>query len=120
MYKRAPRSKEMKTAYRLARAGKWEKAAKIWDALADDEKEKIAARARFNLALASEQLGELDTAIEWVNYSDEVIPKRLNDLYLATLEMRVEEEKILAEQLARVEVAEESNETEERNEEEEK
>lgn len=115
IYKKAERSQEMRDAYRLARNGQWVEAAEIWDSLADSDKEKLAARASFNMALASEQIGELMNAQEWVDYSDDLLKRKVNAQYMRTLKRRVAEQERVDAQMARVEVPAE-NETSENNE----
>ena len=48
---------------------KWQEAYDYWLGYANSDKATIKAKAEFNLALASEMLGNLDQAIEWANKS---------------------------------------------------
>lgn len=45
--------------------GKWLEAAKIWKANINNKNKRIAAKSMFNMALAAEMEGHLDTAIDW-------------------------------------------------------
>ncbi len=110
LYAVAKGNNDMRKAYRLARNGQWAEAAEIWNELADSDKEKIAARASFNMALASEQIGELANAEEWVDYSDELLNRKINERYARILKDRAAKQIRVDEQLARIEVAEESGE----------
>jgi len=109
MYKKAEGNDAMKEAYHLAKNGKWAEAAEIWNGLADSDKEKLAARASFNMALASEQIGELANAQEWVDYSDELLNRKVNEEYSRILRDRAAEQVRVDEQMARVEVPAEDN-----------
>ena len=55
----------MKKAARLAKQDQWEAAAQIWQRMVETADAKTAGRAAFNLAVASERLGYLETALKW-------------------------------------------------------
>lgn len=59
-------SADMKMATRRARSQDWVGAAQIWKKLAESSSSmKIRKRAAYNMALAAEQEGNLDLAIDW-------------------------------------------------------
>lgn len=60
-----PHKETMKHAARLARTGNWEEAGKVWYELEPLADQKTAGRAAYNLALAAEQNGQLELALEW-------------------------------------------------------
>ena len=64
-YTKAKGAPEMKIARKSARVNDWEGAAKIWKQLSYNPNPKISRRAMFNMAVASEYLGELNSAIDW-------------------------------------------------------
>jgi len=81
----------LKNAKLKVRVNKWNDAAELWQNALKDPNQKVAGRAAYNLALASEMDGKLVLAIEWAKkaYSDygnkagrsytNVLYKRLND-----------------------------------------
>ncbi len=81
----------LKNAKLKVRVNKWDEAAELWQSALKDSQKKVAGRAAYNLALASEMEGKLDLAIEWAKkaYSDygnkagrsytNLLYKRLND-----------------------------------------
>jgi len=57
-------SSGMKSAGRLARAGLWEDAMKIWDDEAMSSKRKVRQRAQHNMAVYYERIGDLQAAAD--------------------------------------------------------
>ena len=56
----------MKQAFSLAKAGDWQRAAHIWRPLASrPENGRLAGKAAYNLAVASEALGLPKVAYDW-------------------------------------------------------
>ena len=59
-------SAEMKQAFELAKQGDWQRAARLWQPLAvDPENGRLAGKAAYNLAVASEALGLPKVAYTW-------------------------------------------------------
>lgn len=65
-------NEDMESAKDLVRSGQWDEAAAIWKKYTDAEDSKLAARACFNMAVASEILGNIDAAINWAQKSYEL------------------------------------------------
>lgn len=57
---------EFKQTSEMVQEGKWMEAATIWKKLANNPNKSIAAKSKFNMALAFEMQGNLDTALQWV------------------------------------------------------
>jgi hypothetical protein len=60
---------EMLKAEKLALKNNWREAAEIWNTMAKSKNAHIAAKAKFNMALACEMEGHPDLAIEWITKS---------------------------------------------------
>ena len=60
---------DLETAARYAKQGRWNEAAEIWTNVANSPDPDIAGYACYNLALANEMNGDLDTAISWAEKS---------------------------------------------------
>ncbi len=58
---------EMKSAARLVRFNGWQQATDTWNKQATNADRKIAGRASFNMALAAEQSGDIDLALQWID-----------------------------------------------------
>lgn len=61
------KSSKFKTAHHLASVRNWAKASELWKEETANPNKKIAGRACYNMALASEMMGQLDLAVEWAN-----------------------------------------------------
>lgn len=60
-------SKEMKEAHKLVEQGKWRDAALLWgEAFEKEEKNRHKARIAVNIALANENLGDIENAVQWI------------------------------------------------------
>ena len=88
----------MKLAKNYVKRGDWDKAIKIWKSATDDEDYKVVRKAYYNLALASEIKGKLDTAIDYAEKAEQMGEKRATS-YISTLKKRQRDEKRLQEQL---------------------
>jgi hypothetical protein len=64
-FTKAKKTPEMKIARNSARVNDWEGAAKIWNALSANPNPKVSRRAMYNMAVAAEVLGDIDSAIHW-------------------------------------------------------
>ncbi len=90
--------KDLKLAKKYVKTGRWEEAIELWKSLTKSVDVKIARRAYFNLALASEIRGQLDVAIEYADKSRQLGENRSNS-YIRTLQVRKQDEEILRNQL---------------------
>ena len=89
---------EFKQAKNYVKRGDWDKAIEVWKSVSENNDYKIARRAYFNLALASEIKGKLDTAIEYAEKAEQMGVK-IATSYISTLKIRKRNEKRLQEQL---------------------
>jgi hypothetical protein len=76
----------------------WDSAIEIWLALTNEEDLKIANRAAFNMALASEIKGSLKTAIDWAKKAQKLGNKKAYN-YINVLTSRLMDEEKLKQQL---------------------
>jgi pentatricopeptide repeat protein len=84
----------LKLAKSYVKSGDWDAAIEIWKDLLNDSDKKIARRSTYNMAIASEIKGGLDTAIEWANKAKELGEKKAYN-YINVLHIRkVNEEKL--------------------------
>jgi len=79
----------------LAMNGDWMQAGEIWRELAYDDNRRVAARASFNMALASEMMDEFEIAVDWVKRSIELGLDYYPGFYLKILENRIKDKKAL-------------------------
>jgi hypothetical protein len=91
-------SDKMKTAAKQARYSNWKMATDLWNEEATSSDPKLARRASYNMALAAEQNGQIDLAIEWAERAVKLGEKRANP-YLQVLQRRKWEQEKLAEQM---------------------
>jgi hypothetical protein len=78
---------EMKTAGKMARYNNWKMASEIWNKQSTSSDRKIASRASMNMALAAEQTGDIDLAIQWCERAVQMGDKHAMR-YLQVLQMR--------------------------------
>ena len=89
---------ELKNARQYVKNGDWDTAIEIWMPLTDDVDVKIAARATFNMALASEIKGSLNTAIDWAKKAQKLGEKKAYN-YINVLNRRKMDQEKLKQQL---------------------
>ena len=89
---------DLKLAKSYVKAGNWDLAIEIWKDLLNHPEEKIARRATYNMAIASEIKGGLDTAIEWANKARKLGEKKAHN-YINLLHIRKMNEEKLKKQL---------------------
>ena len=82
-----------------ANAEDWPGAATVWQQAARNLNPKIAGRAFYNLAVASEVRGDLPGAIEWAKKAAFTCDNRQARTYLRMLNERVHAQQLIAEQL---------------------
>jgi len=92
------RHEELKNARQYVKIGDWDTAIEIWLPLTEDEDLKIANRAAFNMALASEIKGSLKTAIDWAQKAKKTGNKKAYN-YISVLTSRMIDEKKIKQQL---------------------
>lgn len=92
-------SARLKEAKRFVRMNEWEAAAKIWQAAYKSSSRKESGRAAYNMALASEVLGNLEAAKEWAkkSYTEKGIKKGLS--YSRAIDRRIRDQKVLEKQM---------------------
>jgi hypothetical protein len=56
---------DLKQTNRLVAEGKWLESAEIWKQHVNNPNKKIAAKCKFNMALACEMLNQFDAAVDW-------------------------------------------------------
>jgi hypothetical protein len=78
----------LRKAAELADNGKWEEAAVLWKKETDSTNPKIAAKARFNMALYCERKDLIIPAIDWAIKSYELIHEKYTKTYIDILEKR--------------------------------
>jgi Family of unknown function (DUF6340) len=91
-------SQSLKEGHRLVRYNNWQLAMEKWNADANSSDPKVARRASYNMALACEQNGELDLAIEWATRAQKLGEKRASR-YLSVLQQRKYDQQRLQEQM---------------------
>jgi tetratricopeptide (TPR) repeat protein len=93
-------SENLVAACRMARTGNWDGAAQLWKKETSNPDPKIAGRAYYNMAIASEISGDLDQAITWASRAYEQFNIRLGLNYVNILKNRKSNDALLAEQQA--------------------
>ena len=89
---------QMKSAGKMARYNNWKMAAEIWNKESTSSDPKIARRASMNMALAAEQTGDIDLAIQWCERAVQMGDKKAMR-YLQVLQMRKWQNDKLKEQM---------------------
>lgn len=67
---------DLKKTDALVAEGKWLEAAEIWRKHVENPNKNIAAKCKFNMALACEMLGQLDAAVDWAVQSYHVFGQK--------------------------------------------
>ncbi len=91
-------SPQLKSAHKLVRYKNWETVTDMWNKEASSSDPKVAMRASYNMALAAEQAGQLDLALEWANRAVKMGDKRA-PRYVQVLQQRKYEQQRLEEQM---------------------
>jgi len=91
-------SPEMKQAARLVRFSNWKAAADIWNKLSTSSDPKVARRASMNMALAAEQTGDIDLALQWAERAVQMGDRRA-PRYVQILQQRKWQNDKLKEQM---------------------
>jgi len=90
--------KELKNAKQYIKIRDWDAAIDIWMPLTNNLDVKLASRAAFNMALASEVKGGLDAAMDWAKKAQELGEKKAYN-YINILNRRKRDEEKLKQQL---------------------
>ncbi|HMO40027.1 MAG TPA: DUF6340 family protein [Saprospiraceae bacterium] len=91
---------QMQQAARFARADQWERAADIWrNVLRSAPDQKTAGRAAYNMAVANERAGLLDSALEWAQRAYTDFGNKTARDYIRTLQIRISDQERLRRQL---------------------
>jgi tetratricopeptide (TPR) repeat protein len=90
---------DFKEARYKVQAKQWEDAAEIWKRYVNDTDTKIAGYACYNMALASEVLGEFDLALDWAQraYSEYHLKAARDYIYI--IEKRIRDQEALKKQM---------------------
>jgi len=91
--------KESYLAHQYVISGDWLTAARIWNEETENQNKKIAYKACFNMALASEANDNINMAIFWINKSLEIKSHHSSQNYLNELRQRRNQRNRLDEQL---------------------
>ena len=89
---------QLKQASKNVKANQWDDAIEIWKGMVNLNDKTIAAKASYNMALASEIKGFLDAAIDWAKKAKALGDKKANS-YISTLNKRKEDQVKLNKQL---------------------
>jgi len=79
-----------KTIEKLLRKNEWEKAYNYWLTFTKSSKKQIKSKAEFNIAVASEMLGNIDEAILWAAKSNKLVYRYQTEIYMKKLIKRKE------------------------------
>ncbi len=101
-FTRAKKDAPMREAGQRAEAGDWAGAATLWQQSARHLNPKIAGRAFYNLAVASEVRGDLPGAIDWAKKAAFTCNSATARQYLRVLNDRMQAQAIVQEQLKSV------------------
>jgi hypothetical protein len=82
-------NRQIKQGYEKAAAGDWRSAAVIWREALSEPDNKVRAKASFNLAVANEMEGLLESALEWAEQSYQFFPDTINTTYIEILKERI-------------------------------
>lgn len=100
-FKKGEKNQAMKTAAKLAKNHRWDKASEIWLELSKSPNADLAGRASFNMALASEAMGDTEGAMHWVDNACDLLGSNRAYDYRNALLNRIEMDQRSSEQMAR-------------------
>ncbi|MBX2801309.1 MAG: hypothetical protein KTR31_26765 [Myxococcales bacterium] len=89
----------MKRAKRLVKANRWPAAAEVWQGVARKGSGKIAAKARYNLAVYNETRGRLNKALRRAKAAASVLSNNRSRTYVRILERRLRDAERLERQM---------------------
>jgi tetratricopeptide (TPR) repeat protein len=85
---------------KAAASGNWDRAREYWAAAAGDEEGKAKGKAYFDLAVAHEEQGLLEEALDYARRADHLLDNGASAKYIKQLVRRIEQEKKLGRQMA--------------------
>ncbi|HWB92702.1 MAG TPA: DUF6340 family protein [Puia sp.] len=85
-------------AKRMAQAGDWDAAAKLWSQATNSSSRKVAGRGCYNMAIISEINGDLNGALQWAKKAYEAYRTPYALSYVNILEQRASNEDLLRSQ----------------------
>lgn len=88
------KSEELKQAKSYVKRGDWNAAIEIWKPLTKSTDEKTARRAAYNMAVAAEVQGGLDTAIDWAKKADKLGEKKAYNYINVLNKRKIDKEKL--------------------------
>ena len=88
----------LKQCKALVKQNDWKTATDLWYKETTSSNPKAAERATYNMALASEQLGQLDLALQWANSAAKMGDRR-GAQYAAILQDRINQQQRLQQQM---------------------
>ncbi|MDX1943315.1 MAG: DUF6340 family protein [Saprospiraceae bacterium] len=90
---------QMQQAARLAKADQWDRAAEIWRSVIANADSKTAGKAAYNMAVASERAGLLESALEWAQRSYTDFSNKKAQNYIHDIQIRISDRERLKKQL---------------------
>jgi hypothetical protein len=91
--------KSLGTGVRYSEVGDWKSAIDAWTKVVNNEKRKRAGRAAYDIAVAYEVLGDMETAKQWAARSHTEFREKEADDYYKLLCNRISEERIANQQM---------------------
>ncbi len=85
-------------AKRMAQAGDWDQAGKLWQSETNNPSKKVAGRACYNMAIISEINGDLGGSLQWAKKAYEVYRTPFALDYVNLLQLRLNNEAVLKSQ----------------------
>jgi len=92
-------ARELEEAKRMVRAGDWEGAVRMWQAVSRSEDPELQGKAIYNLAFAAEIRGDLERAVQLAREAYTRYGNRKAYRYLQELQTRIQDQRKLEEQL---------------------
>ncbi len=89
----------IRSGSQAAANGNWERARERWAAAVEDSEGKAKGKALFDLAVAHEQAGQLNEALDYAQRADRLLDNGTTAKYIKQLVRRIEQEKKLGRQL---------------------
>jgi len=91
---------EFKRAKRYVQHDDWDEAIDIWKLMTSDPDTKIAGRACFNMGIAAEMKGQLESALSWMKKAYYDYNVKQANRYIGIYKQRIEDQKRLDEQMS--------------------
>lgn len=90
---------QMKQAARFAKADQWDRAAEVWQQVIRSSDDKTAGRAAYNMAVANERSGLLESALEWAQRAYTDFDNKKARTYIQDLQRRISDRERLKQQM---------------------